>query len=258
MGLAALPVMAHTDLLNENFDGDWTLSFSTLELDHNSPNSEINALFTNAEGVSQPWWVGKDDSNDTDRFFISHSYYNRVGKSNDWAVSNALTVPSEGFVLSFDAQSLPIRSGSTHALSDLWIFITDKPVTSDWQPAAADATYHLEKIPMGDERDVVKDDFQHYEYDLDAYKGKTIYISFANLNTDKDILVMDNVLVRRLDNAEVSASAPEYILHGDFPVEASVKGTTDEGLTNWTLTFECGDKKEIKSGSKLTNGQEEN
>lgn len=258
MGLAALPVMAHTDLLNENFDGDWTLSFSTLELDHNSPNSDINALFTNAEGVSQPWWVGKDDSNDTDRFFISHSYYNRVGKSNDWAVSNALTVPSEGFVLSFDAQSLPIRSGSTHALSDLWIFITDKPVTSDWQPAAADATYHLEKIPMGDERDVVKDDFQHYEYNLDAYKGKTIYISFANLNTDKDILVMDNVLVRRLDNAEVSASAPEYILHGDFPVEASVKGTTDEGLTNWTLTFECGDKKETKSGSKLTNGQEEN
>lgn len=84
LSLAALPAMAHTDLLNENFDGDWTGSFTTLELDHAAPHSSINASFTDSQGVACPWWTGKDDRNDTDRFFISHSYYKQPTQSNDW------------------------------------------------------------------------------------------------------------------------------------------------------------------------------
>ena len=257
LSLAAMPALAHTDLLNENFDGDWTVNFTTLELDHAAPAPSVNPLFTNGQGVSQPWWVAKDDSGDTDRFFMSHSYYQRVTQSNDWAVSNAVTVPSEGFILSFDAQSLALRAGEEHALSDLWIFITEQPVTESWQPEASQATYHIEAIPYGEKRDMCKGDYKHFEYSLDAYKGKTVYISFANLNTDKDILCMDNVLVRRADNAEIEASSPEYILHGDFDVQAVIRGTTDAGLDNWTLTFACGDVKQTKSGERLAKDQTE-
>lgn len=257
LSMAAMPAMAHTDLLNENFDGDWTVSFTTLELDHAAPHTSINAAFTDSQGVACPWWIGKDDRADTDRFFISHSYYQQPSQSNDWAVSNAMTVPSEGFTLSFDAQSVPIRSGETHALSDLWVFVTEQPVTASWQPAASDAAHHIEAISYGKDRDNCKGDYQHYEFSLDAYKGKTVYISFANLNTDKDILAIDNVLVRRPDKAEISATAPDYIVHGDFNVEATIKGTSDEGLDNWTVTFVCGDVKKTESGTRLANGQEE-
>lgn len=257
LSLATLPAMAHTDLLNENFDGDWTGSFTTLDFDHAAPHSSINASFIDSQGVACPWWVGKDDTKDTDRFFISHSYYRQPTQSNDWAVSNAMTVPSEGFSLSFDAQSVPIRAGEEHALSDLWIFITEQPVTADWQPAASDAAHHIEAISYGNDRDNCKGDYQHYEFSLDAYKGKTIYISFANLNTDKDILAIDNVLVRRPDRAELSATSPDYIIHGDFNVEATIKGTSEAGLDNWTVTFVCGDVKKTESGANLANGQEE-
>lgn len=256
LAAAALPAAAHTDLLNQNFDGEWTGTFTSIELDGLSPHSSINALFMDGNGVSQPWWPNKDTSAATDRFLCSHSYYKSPGTSNDWATSGALTVPTEGFTLSFDAQSLPIRSGNDHALSDLWVFITDKPVTKDWQPAAADAKYHLEAVPYGESRNNVEKDFTHYEYSLDEYVGKTIYLSFANLNTDKDILCIDNVLVRRLDMAELDITAPEYVLKGDFDVQTNVKCTDAAGLKNWKLTFRCGDVTETRNGESLANNEE--
>lgn len=41
----------------------------------------------------------------------------------------------------------------------------------------------------------VENDFTEYTINLDKYVGKTIYLSFANLNNDKDILCIDNVLI---------------------------------------------------------------
>ncbi len=53
-----------------------------------------------------------------------------------------------------------------------------------------------------------ENDFQNYSINLDSYAGKTIYIYFANLNTDRDILLLDNILVQRLDKASVSLPLP--------------------------------------------------
>lgn len=258
LSLAALPAAAHTDLLNENFDGDWTGNFTTYDLDHQAPVEVVRTIFLDSQGVARPWWHAKDDTKDTDRFFISHSYYRTPAQSTDWAVSNAMTIPTKDFVLSFDAQSIALRSGEEHALSDLWVFMTEQPVTADWQPAAADAAHVIKAIPYGEDRGNCKGEWTHYEFKLDEYVGKTIYISFANLNNDKDILAVDNVMVRRFDDAELSASSPEYIVNGDFDVQAVVKGTSEAGFDNWTITFECGDVKKTETGVSLANGQEQN
>lgn len=258
LAAAALPAAAHTDLLNTDFsDNNWRTLFTTLELDHNAPATAINAAFL-YEGVSQPWWTVKDSANG-DRFLASHSYYQSQNKtSNDWLVSGPLNIESTGFKLSFGAQSLPIRSGEEHALSDLWVFVTEKPVTADWQPAASEAALHIEKLSYGKYIDVCEGDFIPYELDLDAYAGKTVYISFANLNTDKDLLCIDDVLLRRLDSAELSATAPVRVEHGDFDVNVAVKGSVAEGLKDWTLTFKCGEITETKTGAMLAMDQVEN
>ena len=89
-----------------------------------------------------------------------------------------------------------------------------------------------------------ENDFQNYSINLDSYAGKTIYIYFANLNTDRDILLLDNILVQRLDKASVSLSAPEWAVDGEFEVEATVNCTNDGGISSWKLTFTDGNGKE--------------
>lgn len=250
---AVLPAAAHTVLLSEDFStNDWQSKFTPIDLDHNAPHTSINAIFM-SEGSMRPWHPLRDTTNG-DRYMGSHSYYQKAGVSNDWlAGTQALTIPSTGFELTFGAQSLPMRSGEEHALSDLWVFVTEQPVTANWQPAASDAALHLEKISYGKDRDNCEGDFLPFSLNLDAYAGKTVYISFANLNEDKDLLCIDDVVVQRLDNAEMTAIAAEYVEHGAFDVTGTITGTGD-GLKNWTLTFKSGDTTETKTGAALANG----
>lgn len=252
--VGSLSVQARTDLFNVTFDTDWTDSFQTLELDGRAPHSAINAYFMNSAGVSQPWWPLKDTQNSKDRFMSSHSFYQSPAASNDWLVSRPIHVPTTGFTLKFEAQSLPIRSGDAHALSDLWVFITEQAVTPDWQPTPSEAAMFIQQVPIGADRDNAEGDFTPYELNLGPYAGKTVCISFANLNTDKDLLCLNNIEVYRPDAASMTCTAPQYAVAGDFDIHCSVI-PTGQSLTDWTLTLRGNGLEQSTSGASLADGE---
>jgi len=247
---------AHTILLEENFDGDYSANFPlVIDGDNLPPAANINSLFIGPNGVSQPWWPGKDSSAAKDRFIMSHSVYEPgySGASRDFLVSCPITIPSAGFTLSFDAQSVAFRGGE-HLLSDLHVFILETEPTKANLPDASQAAKVCSQVPAGADPDLTAGEFTSYELNLDPWVGKTIYIAFANLNDSKDILALDNVLVRRLDNAELNATAPEYHLNGEFPLDINLKATTDKAVGPWTLTVSAGDFQATEQGESLTPG----
>ncbi|MDE6843285.1 MAG: hypothetical protein K2J24_07150 [Muribaculaceae bacterium] len=251
----ALTAAAHTDLLDQNFNGEYLVDFPVvLELDHLPPIASVSPLFQNDAGVAQPWWPLKDSSSSDDRFLCSHSAYQYAGASNDWVGSRAITIPSDGFVLSFGAQSYVMRSGDR--LSDLWLFITEEPLDADNLPS--EPTLHIEKVGLGADPEILEGDFISYEVNLDAWTGKTVYINFANLNEDCDILAIDNVLIRRHDVAEVNIAGPgEYVVQGEYTVSAVIRGTEEPGLGAWTLTFDDGNgNTDVRTGESLAFGEE--
>ncbi len=249
--LSALGASANTVLFEESFAGDWTLNFPIcLELDHQQPMPNISTLFQNENGVSMPWWHVRDDGT-TDRSLASHSYYRTPGTSNDWICSRAIEIPTEGFNLSFGAQSYLMRSDNR--LSDLRLYILDSPLTSESLPQ--NPYMLIEKVSEGKSASLIYDDFIPYTVNLDAFAGKTIYIAFANLNEDKDLLLIDDVKIERLDHAELSISSADYIVKGDYPVSASVKNTSSDPLTNWTLTFSDGKSEDVRKGNSIAGGE---
>lgn len=205
LAAAALPAAAHTVLLSEDFQtSTWMENFSRLDLDHQAATSFINPIFMNPEtGASEPWWTARDGSASVNRFLVSHSTYNPAGQSNDWLISKPITIPTKDFLLTFEAQSLAVRGGE-HGLSDLELYITEQPATKDWQPEEPAEVY--KNVPTGEDIEQCDGEFTTYTVNLDKYAGKTVYIQFANRNNDKDILALDNVLVQRLDPAEMTAS----------------------------------------------------
>lgn len=239
-GCFAFAGQAHSIALHEDFNGDYSANFPyILELDHLAPLDNFRPLFTDSNGVARAWWKLKDSSASEDSFIGSHSAYNPAGTSNDWLVSRAIDIPTQGYTLTFGAQSYVMRQGDR--LSDLEIFILDNPIDEKNLPDTP--TWKIEKVSEGESPDAIEKDFVNYSFSLDEYAGKTIYIAFANRNTDKDILVIDNVLVQRLDKAEMSASSLRYVEAGDFNVSVEVKASSDTPVTGWSLTFDPGNGK---------------
>lgn len=246
--VAAASVMtanAHTILLEERFaddpnggfyDMDYKKTFPViLELDHLAPDSRINPIFMDSNGVSQPWVRCKDVSTDTDGFIVSHSQYQEGGTSNDWFGSVPVAIPTEGFNLTFDAQSGTAVKGDA-LLSDLWLFITETPLDKNNLPS--EPTKVFEKIPAGKNPSQFDGEFTSYTVNLDAYAGKTIYINFANLNTDKQLLALDNILVMRLDPLGLNVTAPEYGVAGEpFEVKGVIDNTSANEIKNLKVTF---------------------
>lgn len=252
----AVAAPAQTVAFSENFNGDassWQKSFPVLlELDHRPPVANVRPLFTDDSGVARPWWRLKDSSASSDGFIGSHSAYSPSGKSNDWLVSRPIEIPTTGFKLTFGAQSF-LLFAEDH-LSDLHVFITEYQPSEGNLPT--EPTMLLEKVPEGKSRENIELDFTQYELNLDAYAGKTIYLSFANLNDNKDILCLDDILIQRQDLASLSASSPRYVEKGHFTVTANYAATTDADLKNWKLLVDLGDgnEKVLEQGESLASG----
>lgn len=236
--LSATGAMAHSVAFSENFNGDYTASFPTrVGLNTSASIANFRTLFMDQNGKTQAWWHLRDSNAATDLFLCSHSAYDPIGTANSWLVTRPIEIPTEGYNLTFDAQSCLIRADykTVNRLSDLWVYISEEPFDRDNLPT--EPTEHYVDVPYGKYLSDCENDFEHYSINLDKYAGKTIYIYFANLNTDRDILALDNILVQRLDNAEVTLSAPEWVVDGEFEVEATVRCTNEGGIGPWTLTF---------------------
>lgn len=232
---AALLAQGRTVAFEENFNGDYSANFPTLlELDHKAPLPNVNPLFTDSEGVARPWWKLKDTSASSDAFLGSHSSYQGGGTSNDWVVSRPIEIPGAGFALTFGAQSYVMRSGSR--LSDLRVYISEQPITAGNLPA--EPTMLLEQVGEGQSRDNIEGDFLPFSLSMDPWAGKTVYLAFANLNTDKDILCVDNILISRDDAVEMEASSARYVKSGQYEVVVKVQNTSASPLQNWTLSLD--------------------
>lgn len=242
----AATASAHSVAFEENFDGDYADNFPyILELDHQNPTARVRSLFLDNSGVARPWWHLKDASTSSDRFLASHSCYSPAGTSDDWLGSRAIEIPTKGYTLTFGAQSASL-SGDTK-LSDLWLFITESPLDANNLPTEPTVIY--KDVPVGASEDILEGDFTEYTLSLDEYAGKTIYLNFANLNTDRDLLALDNILVQRLDIAGLSIAAPRYVEQGEYTVDVTVTSTSEEGVSNWKIEFlEDGVRKSEVSG----------
>lgn len=250
--LSAVCMSAETVAFSENFDGDYSDNFPTVyDGDGLLPQSSIQSLFLGTDGIYMPWWVLKDSQAATDRYIASHSMYSPVGKSNDWLCSRAIEIPTTGFTLSFDANSYVFNQDDS-ALSTLWLFITETPLDSNNLPT--EATKVFENVPVGSSYEEISGDWVPYTVNLDEYAGKTIYLNFANLNEDKDILALDNIKVARPDKAELKVEDYESLIVDDtYTITAEIEAV--EAVDNWTLTLSDGvGEDSVQSGEAIAVG----
>ncbi len=66
------------------------------------------------------------------------------------------------------------------------------------------------------------------------------------------MVAIDNLIVQRLDPAEINVTALPLAVAGNYELETNIKGTEGEGLRNWVLKAVFSNKEEITiSGEQL-------
>ena len=109
VALGCLSAGAHTVAFDENFavGNDWSGKFTMLNLDHQAVAQSIMSIFMDSNGVSHPWWIAMDSRTTSDRYLISTSQflYEGTAAADRWLITAPIEIPTEGFNLTFGAQS---------------------------------------------------------------------------------------------------------------------------------------------------------
>lgn len=232
-----------TVLLQETFDDltAYSVNFPTIyDNDRLLPGEAVSSIdiFTRRNDA---WHICCDDVSSTDMWMTSHSCYKPAGTSDDWLTSRPVAIPGEGFTLAFDAQSLIVGSDLSK-LSSLWVFVTDyAPVPAEF---TAEPDLLLQDISYGSDPQLaeIDGDWTHATLDLSKWAGRTVYISFVNRNTDKEILCLNNVEVYCENFVELTASSSPYVSSADYTVDVLATGVADPASHpgEWTMTFADG------------------
>lgn len=246
---------AQSIAFSEKFDdATYDKNFIKVYAGENKPvpsSSMKNLGFTQ----NSPWVVLKDEATSTDICFGTHSQFTMPGIKADYRLySRAIEIPTQGYVLSLDAQSW--SSGNDQSkLSDLEIYVSTRGI-GDNVIDGKEPDFKLTQVPTG-ASEKLEGEFTNYTFSLDQWAGEKIYLIFVNRNTDKEVIAIDNVLVARDDLASIEMkNQRRYSTDVTFAPTVTVTGLKAETFDNFTLTLSCNGTNQVKTitNAGLTQG----
>jgi len=225
---------AQAQIFFEDFNAGIPATFTLTDVDGLTPNNTnwaTGSFFANT--LTSAAGVANDCAQ-------SASWFNPVGQADDWMVTPAITIPNttNGLVLEFTAIAYEA------AFSDgVEVYVSSTGTT----PAdfTGTAIYNSTPTtpgpnPTGGELDV----WTKRSVSLSPYMGQTIYIAFRNNSTDMNILGIDDILVKELQDDEAELTSLDITEFSVSPATIDVKGViTNQGgntITAIDLTWTDG------------------
>lgn len=173
-----------------------------IDVDKKAPNANVSA-YTDA------WNIRTLDGN---KWAISNSWYEPVGKADDWMITPEITDITANTVLAWKAISLDAQFKDSYEVK---ISVT----------GAATTDFTKTLFTKAGENGEVTD----RSVSLKDYAGKTIRLAFRNISNDKFLLAIDDILVfdaQNRDAAMTTSDVKKYVLKGgEAEISYTIKNT---------------------------------
>ncbi|HIA35628.1 MAG TPA: T9SS type A sorting domain-containing protein, partial [Flavobacteriales bacterium] len=215
---------------SENFSSPGMPSgFTLFDVDGNTPNPAVTAL--GFDGTDATAWVIGDDGSGSNNVAISNSWYATAGTSDDWMITDAISIGGSNVILSWDAQAVDPSYPDGYEVR-----------ISTTTPTVAACLANSALFTIGSENATLTS----RSVDLTAvgYANQTVYIAFRNNSTDKFLLHIDNILVE----TPAVASAYQYSFDGGAYSTAS----SFTGLGAGTYPIKVMDAKGCEDSTTVT------
>lgn len=161
------------NLLNENFNSGFPVGWIAIDGDQKTPAAAVSNI-----GSSFSTHIDYDTLVGGDSILVATSWFNPVGKANNYLILPALTMQANGNFLHFEAKS---KDPSYPEAIEVLVSTTTSDTIN-----FTDTLYF---------NTLLSPNWTQYIFDLDAYVGQTIFIAIHHYSNDKFILCLDNFVV---------------------------------------------------------------
>ena len=220
LALVLTTAIGYAQIFSEDFNAGIPSTFTLTDVDGLTPSS---ANFSVASFFGNTLTSSAGVANDCAQ---SVSWFNPVGQADDWMVTPAIILPNTtlGLVLEFTAIAYEA------AYSDgVEVYIS----TTGTSPAdfTGTAIYNSTPTtpgpnPTGGELDV----WTKRSVSLSSYMGQTIYIAFRNNSNDMNILGIDDIIVKELQDNEAELTSLDITPFSVSPATIDISGViTNQG-----------------------------
>lgn len=222
-------IVAKAQIFSENFTSGIPTSFTLHDEDGLNPNS---SNFT-AGSFFAYTMSGEPCA-------ASVSWFNPVGIANDWMVTPAITIPTSTNPISLQ---FDVRSYEAAYPDGIEIYVsTSGTGVADFNTSAAlyssTPTSPGPNPPAGQGEPAV---WTTRSIDLSNFYGQSIYIAFRNNSNDMNILLLDNIVVKELqdNDVEIVSANIDGVLAGNRSTDLIIKNLGGNNVTsiNGDYTF---------------------
>ena len=176
---------AGSTLLSENFENGIPVGWTVIDGDTLTPRTQMQL---------QKGWQSRVDYRDSSNMVVvSPSWYEPVGKSDDWLISPAITLGSN-----------PCLSWRAYSQDIYYLEAYEVRVATTLDTAAFLANPVLE----GDSS--TSGSPHQMAASLAAYAGQTVYIAFRQTSEDKFVLALDDIKVTNVNAIDIGVFALTY------------------------------------------------
>jgi hypothetical protein len=223
-------------LFSENFDGvpltpatglgtgAIPSGWAQYNVDAKTPYASFSFMGSNA------WVVRSSAAAPTNKWATSCSWYTPAGIANDWMVTPSIAIPASGSAaLQFDvkANNPSYPDGYQVFVSTTGNTVADFPTTPIFSEVAAPTAA-----------------FATRTVNLASFAGQNVYIAIRNNSNDKDLLFVDNILVKSLEPNDASLAdfvLARYIpLNSNSPLTMNVENRGSNPITSLTIDWNDG------------------
>ncbi|MDO4158981.1 MAG: choice-of-anchor J domain-containing protein [Prevotellaceae bacterium] len=200
-------------------------TFTLHDEDGRTPSTDMQNL---GFAVGTPW-ITVEEGKEGNRVACSTSWYKNAGQSDDWMITDAITIDSEKAVLSWRsrASDKDYRDGFTVYVSETGTDVADFDKTTN--------LYTTSKENY---------DWTEHTVSLSAYAGKTIYIAFVNDSKDKTCLYVDDLFVGVPSNVGLTTNLKRVINeYGEITVSGKAMNTGDNEISGFTIGYDIDGQK---------------
>lgn len=170
-------------------------NFLLYDGDKNMPNNDMAGI--GFDEANTPWNFSVRDEGSYDYVAMSHSMYEPAGRSDDWMMIPQIELKGPDYYLTFKAQGY--KQGANDVLKiKVWeyddvISSLDDDIMAKVKSEAVDFQ-EITVVPSPTEG-VLDGGWISYDFSLDRFQGKKIYIAFVNDNYNKSGIFINDLTV---------------------------------------------------------------